>query len=199
MPLSIAEQREIAGIGNACSYALSLDNIWTVRLAGEAPAAGSDAASELIDVGAEMAATLTHIHEHVKLLYRFADELDELISARSDSFKEELPAGADEFLSALREAVQYVEGSAPEEVAAILRKIELINSGQAVAGDLKVKMRGALLMIAGAVVLGAAIAVVTLGVEELGGPIQNTCRQVGGTMFKQGLQDWRGAGSAIQP
>lgn len=199
MPLSIAEQTEIAKIGNTCSYVLSLDNIWTVQLAAGPPAAHSDAASELIDLGAEMSAALTHIHERVKELYRFADDLDEQISARGDSFKEELPVAANELLSKLREAVAYIERYAPEEAAAILRKNALIDGSKAVAGDLKRKMRGALLMILGAIALGAAIAVVMLGVEHLGGPIQWGCRSLGGSMFKQGLQDWREASSAVQP
>ncbi|ELP64618.1 hypothetical protein ACKI1I_06935 [Streptomyces turgidiscabies] len=195
MPLTIAEQRQLVSIGNASTYVLGLDGIWTTRLAADVPEPGSDAASELIDVGTEMATLLTHIHEHVKLLDRFADEMDELISTVG-YVKEHLPVEAEEFRQHLREALQYVDGYAPEEAKDILAKIDLIRSGEVVAGDLKVKMRGALLIIAGAVALGAGIVIVALGVEDFGGPIQHTCRQVGGTMFKQGLQDWRAASDA---
>ncbi|MFQ6194861.1 hypothetical protein [Streptomyces sp. NPDC000405] len=191
MALSIAEQREAAGIGDACLYVVTLDNIWTTQLAAAVPEPGSAAASELIDVGTEMATVLTHIHERGYLLHRFDAEFDELFGPHAKALSEQLDVTPENLHQHLREAVQHVDQYAPEEAKGILAKIDLIRSGEATPGDVKIPMRGALLIIGGVILLGAGIAVVACGVEDLGGPLQRTLGKVGGEMFKQGLQDFR--------
>ncbi|MBB4711173.1 hypothetical protein BJ965_001055 [Streptomyces luteogriseus] len=198
MSLTIAEQRAAANLASTCIYVVSLDNTWTVQLGTEIPAMDSDAHRELIDVGIEMATALTFLHEQKPFLCRFADDFEESITSHGD-FAEWGVASPEAVSGLLREAIEHLDSQAPEEIKGLLYKVEALRSGEATVGDLGPKTRGSLKMISGALTYGAGLAALLLGDDMVGGVIQHTCKKLGGTLFSQGLKEWRSSDASQTP
>ncbi|KND28339.1 MULTISPECIES: hypothetical protein [Streptomyces] len=189
MALSIAEQRDAANIVATCTRLLELDVIWTTNLEQGVPEGKTDASRALIKVGLDMATGLGRVHERVSLLHRFADELEVLFLEEFDHFKGwTLDISPTDVPALLHDAAKGLDGHASAEIRTLLTKIEGLEGGQAVQGDLPRKMRGWIYIVCAAVSLGLGT-LAAAGGGPLGIALGAAGLGVALVLLQQGLSD----------
>ncbi|MCX4751144.1 hypothetical protein OG455_37530 [Kitasatospora sp. NBC_01287] len=191
MALSIAEQHHAAETAATCTQLLELDVVWTTGLEGGVPEGKTEASGDLINVGLSMATALGQIHERVSFLGGFADQLEGLLLEQGGQIEGwTLDLSPMHVPGLVRDAVKYVDNHATEEIAALLAKVERLEGGQAVQGDLRRRMRGYLF------ILGAAVSLALGTLAAAGGGPVGVALGVAGVgvaqvFLTQGLSDVR--------
>ncbi|MBX9427516.1 hypothetical protein [Streptomyces lateritius] len=170
MTISLSDQVHAINLSSRCTRLLAKDAIWTAHLSEGPDQVSSWDRVDLAEIGQEMAAEITAIHDErdlvQKVLEYFLKDLadhPELLEQLSSAAECQLDA--DRISQGTLEALRHLESQGPSEVAELKRAADLLVLSQANTpeGDLPRKMWAAISVIAGLLMIGASVPMILLG------------------------------------
>ncbi|WP_406218296.1 hypothetical protein [Streptomyces canus] len=175
--ITVAEQLRAVDLSNRCTRLLSLDMIWTGRMAR----AGHDDFSfeELAHVAREMATEIMGIRDELPFVREFAEHVSQEMDSISTDLVKSLGRIADDM-------ADYITTYGPKEADELLLKADVLVKGGVPDGDLPRRLWGAVSAVGGVLTIaGGAACVVVLGPAGL--PILTAAGMVGGPLLGAGV------------
>ncbi|MFH8566989.1 hypothetical protein [Streptomyces sp. NPDC017993] len=180
----VAAQREASQIANEGLRLLQLDEIWSTQKQEEVHYIDyeddRDRQASLIGLGEAMIEVLRSIAGKRDFLTR---EYPLLASDAVSRNIDRLDIGEREFWDRMKDAVEYIAEHKGEEIDRIQQQMQELGRGGMTAGDLTPRMRGAVTVLVGALLLAGSL------VTGVAPPVSAALLTLGATMIAVGWPD----------
>lgn len=146
--ITVAEQLRAVDLSNRCTRLLSLDMIWTGRMAR----AGHDDFSfeELAHVAREMATEIMGIRDELPFVREFAEHVSQEMDSISTDLVKSLGRIADDM-------ADYITTYGPKEADELLLKADVLVKGGVPDGDLPRRLWGAVSAVGGVLTIAGVL------------------------------------------